>query len=274
MRRGVKHFRMLNGGFRRVPGRILIAAAFCAVGSGPAFARGAPQLVEEGNAAFKEGSLAEAAVRYEGAREENPDSPVPLFNLGVVLYAQGNFPAALTAFQNIEPVSDELAPLIHYNQGNALARIGKMEESENPREALEDYRRSIAAYKRVLAIDPGNKESAYNIEVVRIWISDLEKQLEKTSSAGSSPRSTPSDANGEKQKASPGEQPQGSPDGQSGENDGGDAYTPPSMPSIPQYENTVPRDETAQGILREEQQRREEEARVRGGWRADEKPTW
>jgi len=254
---------------------VLLAMVFSISISGFAFARGASRLVAEGNAAFLEGSLAEAAARYEGAREENPDSPIPLFNLGVVLYEQGNFTAALTAFQNIETVNDELVPLLHYNQGNALARIGEMEESENPQEALEYYLKSVAAYKRVLSIDPGHIESAYNIEVVRTWIRDLVERMENTPGAGSSP-SSPAEQNEQKQETSPGEQNEEQNAGQPEQNNEGDTspQQPPAIPSVPEDDTAVLRDETAQAILREEQQRREAEARIRGGLSADDRPTW
>jgi tetratricopeptide (TPR) repeat protein len=196
--------------------------------------------------------------------------------LGVVLYEQGNFPAALTAFQNIETVNDELALLIHYNQGNTLARIGKIEESENPQEALDHYLKSVAAYKRVLSIEPGHKESAYNIEVVRTWIRDLAEKIAQTSAADRSSRSSPEDHNRQKGKTSPGERNEKPKAGKQEQDDEGDTFPqqPPAAPSIPQDERAVPRNETAQSILREEQQRREAEAQFRGGLSEDERPTW
>jgi tetratricopeptide (TPR) repeat protein len=252
------------------------ALLFTMSGSGFLFARGASHHVNEGNAAFHKGSLAEAAARYEDALEENPDSPVPLFNLGVVLYKQGNFSAALTAFQSIETTSGELGPLIHYNQGNALARIGKSEESENPQEALDNYFKSIAAYKRALAMDSGHIESAYNIEIVRTWIRDLNEKMGKTSGSGSSFDSLPEEKNEPKPGTSPGEQNEEQKDGQPEDSDGEGSSPPESseIPSVPQDDSIVARDETAHAILQEEKQRREAEARIKGGLSADDKPTW
>jgi tetratricopeptide (TPR) repeat protein len=263
---------MKNGRFILV----LLAVVFSMSGSGLVFARGAPKLVDEGNAAFQKGALAEAATRYEDAREENPDSPIPLFNLGIVLYEQGNFPAALAAFQNIETADDELAPLIHYNLGNSLARIGEMEEPENPQAALEYYLKSIAAYKRTLSIDPGHTESSYNIEIVRTWIRDLVERMEKTSGTGSSSRSSPAEQNEQNRQTSPGERSEEQQAGQPEQNNDGDSSSPqsPGSPSVPQDDTNVPRNETAQAILREEQQRRETEAQIRGGMSGDDRPTW
>jgi tetratricopeptide (TPR) repeat protein len=262
---------MKNGRF--IPYLLAVVILMC--GSRFAFARGASQLVSEGNEALHKGSLAEAAAIYENAREENPDSPVLLFNMGIVLYKQGNFPAALTAFQNIENVDGELAPRIHYNQGNALARIGEIKESENPEEALEYYMKSVAAYKRVLSIDPDHMESTYNIEVVRIWIRDLVERMEKTPGSGSSSSSSEKQ-NEQKRETAPGERREQQDGGEQDQNNGGDTPSEqtPESSSVPLDEEIVPRDETAQAILREEQERREAEARIRGGLSADDRPTW
>jgi hypothetical protein len=116
-------------------------------------------------------------------------------------------------------------------------------------------------------------ESAYNIEIVRTWIRDLVERIEKIPSADSSSHSSPSEQNRQKRETSPGEQPEEQQSGQPEQNNEGDTSTPQS-PAIPQDDTNVPRDETAQAILREEQQRREAEAQIRGGLSADDRPTW
>jgi tetratricopeptide (TPR) repeat protein len=256
---------------------IFLLATICVMGEvNPAFARSANQLVDEGNEAYANGSFDEAAALYEEARDEKPESAVPLLNLGIALYKQGNFSAALAAFQNIEKLDDEIAPQVHYNQGNALARIGEMEEPENPQEALEYYRKSIAAYKRTLSMDPGHTESTYNIEVVRMWIRDLLENMEVVS--GDNPRDESSDEqqNGQRREASPEERNEGQNGEQQERSDEGDTPSAqsPEAPYVPLDDNIIPRDETAQAILREEQKRREAEARIRGGLSEDNRPTW
>ena len=235
------------------------------------FARGAAELVAEGNAAFEEGLLAEAIAFYEEARQAAPLSPVPLFNLGVVLYKQNNLPAALTAFQSIEESQEELAANIHYNQGNALARLGREAEDENPEVALELYRQSIAAYKRSLSIEPKHPDAAFNIEIVRYWIDELLDRTTPGSDESSGPRSSSSSPSQPNQQAPS--------QGENGEQDGTEepAEQPPQAPDSPQTaveEPWVPRDETAQAILREERERREAEARMRGGIFSNDSPTW
>jgi tetratricopeptide (TPR) repeat protein len=255
---------------------ILFAVIFSMGEINFAFARSAHRFVDEGNEAYENGLFDEAAALYEEARDKKPESAVPLLNLGISLYKQGNFSAALAAFQNIEKLDDEIAPQIHYNQGNALARMGEIEESENPQEALEYYRKSVAAYKRTLSMDPNHTESAYNMEVVRMWIRDLVGEFETVS--GDNPGSDPSDEqqNEQRREASPGDRNEDQNDGQQEPNDEGDTPSTqsPEAPYVPQDNNIIPRDETAQAILREEQKRREAEARIRGGLSEDDRPTW
>jgi tetratricopeptide (TPR) repeat protein len=255
---------------------LTLSAMLAASGPVSVFAGGAPRFVDEGNAAYQSGSLAEAAALYEDAREEDPESPVPLFNLGVVLYEQGNYPAALTAFQSIETAEGKIVPLIHYNQGNALARLGKKEESEHPREAMDYYLKSIAAYKRALSIEPGHIGSAYNIEIVRIWIRDLSEKMEETPGSGTSSKSRSEEKKEQNPGTSRGGQSEQQEDLQPEQDEGGDTSPPESYdtPSTPQDEAYVPRDETAHAILQEEKQRREAESRIRGGFSEDDKPTW
>ena len=255
---------------------ILFAVIFAMGEVNIAFARNATRLVDEGNEAYEKGSFDEAAALYEEARDEKPESAVPLLNLGIALYRQGNYTASLAAFQNIEKIDDEIAPQVHYNQGNALARIGEMEESENPQEALEYYRKSIAAYKRTLSIDPGHTESAYNIEVVRMWIRDLVEGMEIVAGDNTGGDSSDEQQNEQRREDSQGERTEGQNGGQQEHNDEGDtpSIQSPEAPYVPQDDNVIPRDETAQAILREEQKRRESEARIRGGLSEDDRPTW
>ena len=239
-----------------------------------------PERVEEGNQAYQEGAYHDAAARYETAREEDPDSPVPLFNMGVALYRQGNYTAALTAFQSLQvdgrQASDRnIVALAHYNQGNALARMGRSTGPEGPQDALRLYERSIAAYQRALDLDPEISDAAYNIEVVRHWIEELRDSLStRAGEQGSEQRPSPrrEQQPGDRQPSPPGDT---DPDG--GQDEGPDSPQAPEAPQAPvqpRDEPGIPRDETAQSILQEERQRREAEANKQGGARSDGRPTW
>jgi tetratricopeptide (TPR) repeat protein len=199
--------------------------------------------------------------------------------MGVALVRQENYPAALTAFQSLSEADRKIAPLVHYNQGNVLARLGQMLVSEDPQSAVELYNRSLAAFQRALSLDPGLRPAAYNLEVVRTWIAELLDSGSDEGGSGSQQNGASGNDGNERRNGTP------SPGDSPGENPGG-SQSPdaaPEQPSDqpPQPELSAPadnpwalRDETAQAILEEERRRREEEASWSGGDSSDGKPNW
>jgi tetratricopeptide (TPR) repeat protein len=246
---------------------------------GTAGARGAAELIAEGNAALKAGLVPEAISRYEAARDRPGGTGVALFNMGVALVRQENYPAALTAFQSIDERDATLAPLVHYNQGNVLARLGQSLASQDPAASLELYRRSLGAYQRALALQPRLLEAAYNLEVVRMWIAELRKQGGQGQGSESTQAGPPQgDRDGRQGSSPPGSSPQESPGGETAPDQapggGPGQATPEPGTAGPQDNPWGSRDETARSILEEERKRREEEANWTGGENSDGRPNW
>jgi len=174
----------------------------------------------------------------------------------VVLYRQDNLAAALTAFQSIPATPAGLAARLHYNQGNTLARLGRLAQEEQPEQALALYLRSLGAFRRALELESGHQAAAMNLEVVRSWVADLLSRLAQAPAAAAqgAPGNPAPGAGG-----SPQEPPQGAP-----------------APQDPVVEEPAPwelPDESAQAILREESARREAE-QSRGGRLANDYPAW
>jgi tetratricopeptide (TPR) repeat protein len=233
-----------------------LAAVLLLLALARAGAAGAAELVTAGNRSYARGELAEAAAGYEKARQAAPGQAVPLYNLGVVLYQQGNPAAALAAFQSVAAAPPALAARLHYNQGNALAKLGSLAQQEQPQQALALYLRSLGAYRRALELDGGNREAAVNLEVVRGWVEALTSRLVQAPAAsaqGAPGRPAPGAG------AAPQAPPAGSP--------------PPQDPVVEEPAPWELPDESAQAILREESLRREAE-QTRGGRFADEYPAW
>jgi tetratricopeptide (TPR) repeat protein len=217
---------------------------------------GAAELVSAGNGSYARGELAEAAAAYEKARQAALVGAVPLYDLGVVLYRQDNPAAALAAFQSIPEAPAGLAARLHYNQGNTLARLGRLAQEEQPQQALALYLRSLGAYRRALELDAGYRAAAVNLEVVRRWVAELSSRLAQASSApGQGSPGTPGPGNGDKLQ----EPPRGAP-----------------APQDPVVEQPAPwelPEESAEAILREESARREAE-QTREGRLANDYPAW
>jgi|GEM_PF-5160249 len=245
---------------------LLIVWMLC---SAAAFAAGASEYILLGNASLGEGAVGEAIAHYEQARQESPGSPRALYNLGVALYREENYAAALSAFQSVRADSRPLATAVHYNLGNALARLGREQESADPESAVAFYQAGIAAYGRALELQPDHMGARYNMEVVRMWLADLRSRM----------RPAPGGQNGDQKQSAENNQ------GQSGDGngDGSDSQnadpgqSPGSGGEQPELGPVQPDDsqnETARSILEDEQQRRTER-QGRGGTNNDQtRPTW
>jgi Ca-activated chloride channel family protein len=239
----------------------------------PAFAeaRGASESVALGNEAYEENALQDALGYYEQAREIAPEESVPLYNLGVVLYRQENYPAALSAFQNMRTDSPELAALSHYNQGNSLARLGKQNEPQDPGGSIEIYRRSIAAYGRALDIDPDHERARRNIEVVRQWLEPLLEQARSQSDSEQGSQDSRQQSRQQDQQDSEGGSQEPS---DPGEQSPSEPEQPPEDGPEAELDTEDPPAESAEAILEEEKQRRQEQADAAGRRDSGGSPTW
>jgi len=239
-----------------LPAIALLLPAMLLLPSARLAGAGAAELVSAGNGLYVRGELAGAAADYEKARQASPAEAVPLYDLGVVLYQQGNPAAALAAFQSIPAAPAGLAARLHYNQGNTLARLGRLAQEQQPQQALDLYLRSLGAYRRALELDSGYQAAAVNLEVVRRWVAELSPRLAQAPAAPA----------------------QGSP-GAPAPGAGGKPQAPPPnapAPQDPVVQQPAPwelPDESAEAILREESARREAE-QTREGRLANDYPAW
>ena len=243
------------------------SALLCLVGAA-AFGRGAPEEVAAGTAAFSRGDLEQAVSLFDRARRTAPDSTIPLLDFGIALYEKGDYAAALTAFQEIRSPSAGIEAEVHYDQGSALAQLGKQAEKDHPDQAIEFYGRGVAAYKRALEIDPGLTAAAANVEIVRQWIQKL-KNNQSSNDQQNQQGQNPQGQNGQAQSA-PG-QGQQAPGGQSSAPGQNQPSTAQGNPTVTEGQ-TPPLDDSAESILQEERDRRQAEATPGGN--TNDSPNW
>jgi tetratricopeptide (TPR) repeat protein len=252
-----------------------IVAALLVLPAAAVSARGAAEDVADGNAAFRHGDPKKALSLYDAARRRAPQESVPLLDYGIALYEQGDYAGALAAFQDIRASVGDLASEIHYDQGNALAMLGRAAEKDTPDAALDFYARSVAAFQRALAIDRSRSAAAINIEVVREWMKSLRDAQKQQS--GSAQQQGQQQSNGPAQGAPN----QGAPN-QNGQQQSGQAPAPPQNPQAPQAPSATPdagptpatpRNDTAESIIQEERDRLQAEASATGV-NNNESPNW
>jgi len=136
-------------------------------------------------AARNEGLKAYERQDYTGARQEftkqlerRPDLPELQFDLGSSAYKAGDYNAALAAFGRALTSSEpQLRTKAAYNLGNTLFQRGAAQQEKKGK--LAEWKNALQHYDEALKADPKNEDAAYNREVVRKLIEELEKEPPK-----------------------------------------------------------------------------------------------
>ena len=112
-------------------------------------------MVDKGNAAFKEGDYRTALDYYHQAEVERPETPELYYNIGSALYGEQKYEEAVDKLQksfSTDDVAKEAAG--QYNLGNVYYRMG-------------DYQNAILAYQQSLKLNPEDMDAKYNLELAR-----------------------------------------------------------------------------------------------------------
>ncbi len=108
---------------------------------------------EEGNRHYEDGAYEEALRSYTDAQVTVPDAPELFYDIGNVLYRQGDFAGAAEAYSRaLSEAPDELIGETAFNLGNARYR-------------LEEFEEAAEAYKRALRNNPSDREAKRNLEL-------------------------------------------------------------------------------------------------------------
>lgn len=143
--------------------------------------------------------------QYSAAAEATHD---PLWR-GTAHYRAGDYEASLMEFSQVP------GPEGHYNQGNALAQMGRIEEA-------------IAAYDNALSLDPHLEDAQHNRELLEQLLRQQQQQQQQQSEDGEQDGNNQGDPN---QQGSPSSsEQQGEPQGQSPDAQAGDQSGEPTDP--------------------------------------------
>lgn len=117
--------------------------------------------IEKGNKDFENKRYQSALEAYRKVQVKNPDAPELLYNLGTALYKVNAYQESAKDLEAAtgKTKDPKLQVQTLYNYGNTQYRLGNFEKA-------------IETYKKVLDLDPNDKDAKYNLEF-------LEKQKEK-----------------------------------------------------------------------------------------------
>jgi Ca-activated chloride channel family protein len=120
--------------------------------------------IKEGNTLFNEKKYEDAFLKYKEAQQYEPDQPVINFNIGNIYYLKEAYKEALEEF-HAATSSDDRALLANtfFNRGNTEYRLGLLDEAAQ-------------SYKKVLELDPSDKDAKYNLELVKREMAKRKKE--------------------------------------------------------------------------------------------------
>jgi tetratricopeptide (TPR) repeat protein len=146
----------------RAPLMVLVAASLLSLLGGTAHRK-----TEQGNEHLAEGQLDEALAAYTEAQVHAPDSPFLYYDVGNVLYRQGDYEGAAEAYERVllEGPPD-VAPLAAFNLGNARFKQEKFQDA-------------VSAYRRTLEAAPGDADAKRNLELALRELQEQQQEQQK-----------------------------------------------------------------------------------------------
>jgi Ca-activated chloride channel homolog len=116
------------------------------------YGQGEKKFIRQGNGLYDDRKFPESEVSYRKAIDKNKTSSDASFNLGDALYMQKKYEEAGKQFTgSTSAITDnDKKSASFYNLGNSLLNANKVQES-------------IQAYKNSLKLNPGSKETKFNL---------------------------------------------------------------------------------------------------------------
>ncbi len=131
----------------------------------------------KGNKLYHEGKYEDAAKEYTQGLTNKANYTL-YYNRGASFFKLGQYNKALSDFENSATYSNSEEGHIKaiYNAGNSSFMKAETEKAKNPSAALESYKKAVKHFERVIQLDQNNTNAAYNLELGRVRIEELNKQ--------------------------------------------------------------------------------------------------
>ena len=147
-----------------------LVAIFCSLATEFVLAESVDSSIQSGISNYRQQNFEDAELDFSKAQKQQPDNPELNYNLANSHYKNGKYKEALQSYSNANAKENESLPVLKqnsiYNSGNALYRLGKLEES-------------IAAYKKVLELNHKDSDAKFNLEFVREKLKEKKQQDQK-----------------------------------------------------------------------------------------------
>jgi Ca-activated chloride channel family protein len=142
-------------------------------------------LIDRGNREWLSCNYDNAIKSYDEAAVNAPESPYIYFNKGAALYKKGNYQGAIIEFEKAALKSKD--PLMEaksrFNLGNCTFSEAQRQMDSDLKKAMELCQKSVIHYQDALKLDPGLKNAAENIEIVRLMMKNILDEIKKQEEA-------------------------------------------------------------------------------------------
>lgn len=142
-------------------------------------------LVKDGNNAYNAGDYDTAVTSYDEALTEDPESPYSYFNKGAALFKKGDYTGAKEAFETaaLKGRDPQFEAKTMFNLGNTAYKEAEARMETDLQGALEGCSNSVTHFQEALRLDPGMKEAAENMEMVRLTMKNILDEIQKQEDA-------------------------------------------------------------------------------------------
>lgn len=152
--------------------RILLPLLVFLLGTGVVIAG-----VERGNRLFRAGEYEQAVQVYSAVLEDGDDSPVLRYNLGTALLRLGRYSEAEEHLRAaLDVVDTDTREWVYYNLGQRYLEDAR--QSGDPQAAGALYEAAVEAYRQALRLEPSDADAKWNYELA------LREQEEQQQSGG------------------------------------------------------------------------------------------
>ncbi len=133
-----------------------------------------------GEKAFADGDYITASEFYTQALKKNPDDPRLHYNAGTAAYKNNLYDDAISSFtQALKSEDLGLQEQTYYNLGNTLFKKGEELAQSDPGQVEELWQKSLDAYEGSLKLNPEDRDSRANRDLVSRKLEELKKQQEQ-----------------------------------------------------------------------------------------------
>lgn len=124
--------------------------------------------VKRGNQLAGKGAAEDAMIHYKRALEMNGDSSVVLYDIGNLLYEQGDYKSAMQFYGGSvdQTESERKTAETLYNLGNTLFQ-------------QQEYEKAAAAYIESLKRNPVDEQAKYNLELAKLMLRQQQQQQQQ-----------------------------------------------------------------------------------------------